>query len=82
MALHALSCDACKAQRPVELKAFKRASELARNDDSVQVRRHATVAVGQLGGAKARGLLEQIAAKDSDAIVRRNAQSMLRQLAK
>jgi len=82
MALHALSCNACKRQRPVALKAFERASELARNDDSVQVRRHATVAIGQLGGVKARPMLEQIAVNDRDAIVRRNAQNMLRQLAK
>jgi hypothetical protein len=82
MALHALSCDACKTQRPVALKAFERASELARSDDSVQVRRHATVAVGKLGGKKARPVLEQIAANDRDDIVRRNARSMLSQLAK
>ncbi len=82
MAMHALSCDACKVKRAVAQKAFARASELALNDPSVQVRRHASIALGQLGGAKAASVLEQIVARDSDEMVRRNARSMLRLLAK
>src|SRR6185312_11744577 len=79
-ALHALSCDACKVKRPVAEKAFARASEVALGDESVQVRRHATVAVGQLGGAAAADVLTRIAANDADEVVRRNARGMLRLL--
>jgi hypothetical protein len=82
MALHALSCDACKVKRPVAEKAFARASELALGDPSVQVRRHAAIAVGQLGGAAAADVLTRIAKNDSDEVVRHNARGMLKQLAK
>jgi hypothetical protein len=78
MALHALSCDACKVHRPVAAKAFARASELALGDESVQVRRHATVAVAQLGGVEATAVLERIAENDADEAVRRNARAMLK----
>jgi hypothetical protein len=80
MAMHALSCDACKAKRPAAEKAFDRACELALGDESVQVRRHAAVAVGQLGGPKAAKVLEQIERTDTDEVVRRNARGMLKQL--
>jgi hypothetical protein len=82
MAMHALSCDACKVKRPLAEKAFARASEMALSDPSVQVRRHATVAVGQLGGVEAATVLERIAARDADAVVRRNARTVLKQVAK
>jgi hypothetical protein len=82
MALHALSCDACKVQRPVAAVAFERACAMAVDDTSVQVRRHATIAVGQLGGAEAAAVLARIAREDSDEVVRRNARGMLRQLAR
>lgn len=80
MAMHALSCDSCKMKRPVADKAFDRACELALADVSVQVRRHAAVAVGQLGGSKAASVLEQIEKTDTDEVVRRNARGMLKQL--
>jgi len=80
MALHALSCDACKVQRPVAEEAFARASELALSDVSVKVRRHATVSVWQLGGPAAAEVLARIAKEDSDDFVRRTARTALKQI--
>ncbi len=79
MALHALSCDICKTERPTSDKAFGRAVELALTDESVQVRRHATVAVAQLGGRDAESILRQLES-DSDVVVQRNAKHMLKLL--
>jgi HEAT repeat protein len=79
MAMHALSCDICKAERPQSDKALGRAIELAIGDESVQVRRHATCAVAALGGRGAEEILRTLQA-DPDAVVRRNAKQMLRLL--
>ena len=79
MALHALSCDICKSDRPHSEEALVRATKLALEDESIQVRRHATVAVAQLGGREAEPFLRQLE-RDQDTIVRRNAVHMLRLL--
>jgi|SRR5579871_687748 len=77
MAMHALSCDICKRHRPQSDEAVRRAAELALTDLSVQVRRHATCAVGQLGGSDAEAVLRTLE-NDPDVAVRRNARQMLR----
>jgi hypothetical protein len=81
MAMHALSCDICKTERPHSEKALSRAIELALRDYSVQVRRHATVAVAQLGGRDAESVLRTLES-DGDAVVQRNARQMLKLLAR
>ena len=81
MAMHALSCDICKTERPHSDSALTRAIELALRDDSVQVRRHATVAVAQLGGRDAESVLRTLEF-DDDAVVQRNARHMLKLLAR
>jgi HEAT repeat protein len=81
MAMHALSCDICKTERPHSDKALSRAIELALRDESVQVRRHATVAVAQLGGREAEPVLRTLES-DGDAMVQRNARHMLKLLAR
>lgn len=80
MAMHALACDACKAERPESAGAFERACEMVLSDESVQVRRQTTFAVASFGGRDAVPVLERIAASDADATVRRRAASALKRL--
>lgn len=77
MAMHALSCDACKIERPYSDRAIQRAVELAFSDESIQVRRHAVIAVAELAGRNAQPALERLIGTDPDKVVRRNARHML-----
>ena len=72
-AVHALGCDACKRTvgcvDPVPALA-----ERALHDDNTKVRRHATWALMmRLPDARARTVLQQVAAIDADERVRRDA---------
>lgn len=73
MAMHALSCDGCKDQpfgNDDELRSKITARVLT--DTSVQVRRHAVLALGIWGGASAVATLEVIMAHETDiAVLRR-----------
>ena len=81
MALHALSCDACKdALLDVDDDIRHRIAEHALTDESVQVRRHAVWAVGQAGGEQARSTLEAVLAHDGDPAVLRQAHAAMRLL--
>jgi HEAT repeat protein len=81
MAMHALSCDACGESLFGDDDLLRRRiADRALRDESVQVRRHAVVALAGAGGAIARAAL-QAALADADAAVRRNAAWGLRRLA-
>jgi HEAT repeat protein len=80
MALHSLSCATCKLvplQHDEDLVAF--VIERALTDPSVNVRRHATTALGSFcQDPRATRALQRLAAQDADRAVRRNAQRALR----
>jgi hypothetical protein len=81
MAMHALSCDACKDDLfGDDDEVRRRIAERALGDPSVQVRRHAVVAVGIAGGPSAAATLERVLAQESDTVVLRNAVAMRRTL--
>ncbi len=74
MAMHALSCDACKEDLfGDDVEVRRRIAERALNDVSVQVRRHAVVAVAAVGGEEALATLQAVIAAETDAVVLRNA---------
>jgi HEAT repeat protein len=79
MALHALSCDACKEDLfgdDDEVRA--RIAGRALGDESVQVRRHAAVALGHARGEISIKALRAILERESDSAVLRNAHAALR----
>jgi HEAT repeat protein len=82
MALHVLSCDGCKlTPLPAADDLVARVIHSALADPSINVRRHATVA---LGGCRTAGraveVLEALAVHDADPAVRREARRALRRL--
>jgi hypothetical protein len=79
-AARALGPGAARAKRPIARYAMERVAQMAEHDPVVQVRRQATIAVGQLAGPRAATVLERLVRKDRDEGVRRNAARMLRQL--
>lgn len=80
MALHVLSCDACKLH-PLRTEDDLIARVIARAlaDPSINVRRHATVALGNFCADVRAGLaLETLVAQESDAALLREARRALR----
>jgi hypothetical protein len=80
MALHVLSCDVCKLN-PLpahdDLVALVMAHALT--DPSINVRRHATVALGSFpGDAQAIQMLERLVTHETDRAIRREARNALR----
>lgn len=81
IAIHALSCHACKPESFAGSDAVRdRLARAALSDPSVQVRRHAVVAVAQAGGPGAADILRQALAQDSDMVVQRNCRATLRRI--
>ena len=79
MAMHALSCHACGEETVSDEPAVKAAiARAALEDPSIQVRRHATTALGLNGGAEAAAVLRTLLACETDATLRRNAVQALR----
>ena len=81
MAVHALGCDACKADLFGDDEDLRRRlAAMALGDPSVQVRRHAVWAVGAAGGAEAAATLRRVLANEGDTAALRNARLGLRRL--
>jgi hypothetical protein len=80
MALHVLSCDACKLHPlPEDDDLVALVIDRALADPSINVRRHATVALGGCHrDARADRVLEALAGEATDAAIRREARQALR----
>jgi HEAT repeat protein len=82
MALHVLSCDACKLTSlsvPDDLADLVIDRALA--DQSINVRRHATVALGSFcQDARVRQILQTLTAQEKDPAILREARQALRRL--
>jgi hypothetical protein len=82
MALHVLSCDACKLTPlsvPDDLADL--VIDRALTDPSINVRRHATVALGSFcQDARVRQILQTLAAQEKDPAIVREARQALRRL--
>jgi HEAT repeat protein len=80
MALHVLSCDACKlSPLPAGDDLVALVIDRALADPSIAVRRHATVALGGCRRDERAGqVLETLAAQETDAAIRREARWALR----
>jgi HEAT repeat protein len=80
MALHVLSCDVCKLallSAVDDLVALVIDRALA--DPSIQVRRHATVALGGVGrDTRVEHVLQTLAAQETDPAIRREARQAVR----
>lgn len=80
MALHVLSCDVCKlAPLPADDDLVALVIDRALADPSIQVRRHATVALGS-GHCDTRveHVLETLATQETDPAIRREARHAVR----
>jgi len=80
MALHVLGCEVCKLN-PLPVHDDLVALVIARafTDPSINVRRHATVALGSFpGDARAIQALESLAIQETDRAIRREARNALR----
>src|SRR5262249_45629917 len=74
IAMHALSCHACNDSSCVDDPAVQtRIAKRARTDASIQVRRHATTALGMIGAPAAVQTLRAIVAAERDAALLRAA---------
>ncbi len=81
IAMHALTCHGCNPETCIEdPELIARIDEAARQDESLRVRFHATIALGLSKSALARPLLEQLRATAPDAKLRRAAEYGLRAL--
>lgn len=81
MAMHALSCDACKDDLfGDDAEVRERIAALALEDPSVQVRRHAIPALAAAGGPRVLDALQAIVARETDPTALRNAQGALRRM--
>lgn len=80
MALHVLSCDICKLNPlPMKDDLVSRVIDYALTDPSINVRRHATVALGSLcADVRASRTLETLIAQESDQAILREARRALR----
>jgi hypothetical protein len=80
VALHVLSCDACKLNPlPMKEDLLARVIERALTDPSINVRRHATSALGSFCADARAGLaLETLLAQESDQAILREARRALR----
>ncbi|MFI4973893.1 MAG: HEAT repeat domain-containing protein [Caulobacterales bacterium] len=82
MAMHALSCHACGEGTVAHDPAVRaRITRAALEDPSIQVRRHAAVALGLNGDAAAADSLRKLASAGADARLKRNAAWALSRLA-
>ncbi len=84
IAIHSISCDECKIA-PLQTSAVESGRdlvemivEMATADPSVQVRRHAAVALGHFADERARSMLDTVLVRDPDRTLRRNAVGALR----
>jgi len=90
IAVHSISCDDCKIVplQPVPPPARGTRSqdvvgaivELATSDPSIQVRRHAAVALAGFADVRATWALEALVARETDAVLLRNALAALRRV--
>ena len=77
-AIHALVCDACKSTpAPWNAEICRRIAELAIDDSSVQVRRHAVWTLPRCGPQQAQDVYAEILARETDGVVRKSAQQAL-----
>lgn len=74
MAMHALSCHACgEGLGAVAAPVMQRIAQAAVSDPSIQVRRHAIIALGLSGWPDGRAVARRILAETTDAGLRRAA---------
>jgi hypothetical protein len=80
VALHVLSCDVCKlSPLPADNDLTARVIHHALTDSSINVRRHATVALSACpSNARALQVLETLATRETDRAIRREARGALR----
>ncbi|MEX2246870.1 MAG: HEAT repeat domain-containing protein [Dehalococcoidia bacterium] len=89
IAVHSISCDDCKLVPlrplpPPPTRGKRRQDileaivELATNDPSIQVRRHAAGALAAFSDVRAARALETLVARETDVVLRRNALGALR----
>ncbi|MGO8946571.1 MAG: HEAT repeat domain-containing protein [Ktedonobacterales bacterium] len=79
MALHVLSCDVCKlAPLPADDDLVALVIDRALADPSIQVRRHATVALGGHRDTRVEQVLETLATQETDPAIRREARQAVR----
>jgi hypothetical protein len=78
MAMHAVSCHACNDATCVDDEALhRRIAHSALTDESIQVRRHATAALGMIGALSEIDTLRTIVANDTDPALLRAARFAL-----
>ena len=79
VALHSLACDDCKLE-PLETEkdVIRLIIDRATADPSIQVRRHATAALGRCADERAFEALEMLMSQESDKAILRNARQALR----
>jgi HEAT repeat protein len=80
MALHVLSCEVCKlSPLPADDDLLALVIEHTLGDPSINVRRHATVALGSCyQDSRAEAVLECLATQETDTAIRRQARQALR----
>lgn len=82
IAIHALTCHDCnEATCASDPELIATIADRLHHDESVKVRRHAAIALGEAGGPEVRATLEAVAAGASDPALRRAAEFGLRALA-
>lgn len=90
IAVHSISCDDCKIVPlqpvPPPARGKRRQDivgaivELATDDPSIQVRRHAAVALAAFADVRAARALETLVARETDVVLHRNALAALRRV--
>ena len=83
MAMHALTCHDCnEATCPDDPKLIEEIIHHLHHDESIKVRRHAAIALGEAGGIGARATLEAVVAEAADPGLVRFARYALHELTK
>ena len=83
MAMHALTCHDCnEATCPDDPKLIEEIVHHLHHDESIKVRRHAAIALGEAGGIGARATLEAVVAEAADPGLVRFARYALHELSR